>query len=512
MNRGLQRGGAWLASTASVLAISVVLTACSSTPEEPSEGDGGTLVVGISTDLDNIFPWKSTDRFTVPFLTTIYDTLVQFDDELNVVPGLAESFEVSEDGLTVTFVLQEDLHFSDGTVLDSADVKFSYDAVMDEATAAIARTSMSSVESVEAPDPRTVVLNLTSPNSALLASLASVNLAILSSEDTESDLLLTTNGSGPFALEEWVPNESVVLKRNESYWGSKPPLDSIEFRVIPDEASIVAALKAGSVQFAVLRDKLNVDTLSGSSVDVSATPELAVYVLQFNASAAPVNDVNLRLAISCAIDRQDVIDTAAFGAGQVSGPITSPAFRSDPEDRPCPTRDLDKARDYLSKSAYPNGVSFEVMTQESPVYVNATQNIKAQLAEIGVDIEIAATELGTFIDRWVAADFAGVVTRNGGQPDPDTSYGRYFTSTGNLNKVAGYQSDELDRLFALGKQTSDVTERKEIYAEISRELEDEATWVWLYTGYMYVATADSVQGFVPMANESLQNLRVTSLR
>jgi peptide/nickel transport system substrate-binding protein len=142
--------------------------------------------------------------------------------------------------------------------------------------------------------------------------------------------------------------------------------------------------------------------------------------------------------------------------------------------------------------------------------VNEAQNLKAQLAEAKINLELEVLESGAFVDRWVAADFDAAVALNGGRPDPDGSYGRYFTSKGNLNKVAGYSSPELDKLFAEGKATTDQAARKAIYEQVAAHLEENAAWIWLFSGYTYTATTAGVQGFTPMANGSLQYLRTTS--
>ncbi len=109
---------------------------------------------------------------------------------------------------------------------------------------------------------------------------------------------------------------------------------------------------------------------------VTSTPQLSYYAIQFRAVAAPLDDLNVRLAIQCAVDRPEVIDTAALGAGTVTGPITSPAYRSDPEARPCPTRDVEQAKEYLSKSAYPDGVTLDMMAINEPQFINVVQNLQ----------------------------------------------------------------------------------------------------------------------------------------
>ncbi len=116
------------------------------------------------------------------------------------------------------------------------------------------------------------------------------------------------------------------------------------------------------------------------------------------------------------------------------------------------------------------------------------------------------------VDRWLAPDFDTAVALNGGRPDPDVQYGRYFPSTGNLNTIASYNSPELDELFARGKASGDAEERKQIYAEISQHLEDNAVWIWMFSSPNYSATTEGVEGFVPMPNNSLQYLRTTSVQ
>ncbi|MEU8247792.1 ABC transporter substrate-binding protein [Nonomuraea sp. NPDC048916] len=503
-------------------ALSIALTSCSSSSGTETGTDapgatgaaGGNLVVGVTSDPDTLFPWKATQFQAVNVLQNIYGTLTEFDKDLNVVPGLAESWKASEDGKTLTLTLRQGVTFGDGSAFDSADVKHSLEKIMDEATAAVARTSLASVKSVEAPDAGTVVLKLTGPDAALPANLATVNMAMLSSDDTEEKLNATPNGTGPFTLSKRVASQSITLTRNDAYWGSeKAKLAGVEFRVIPDESSIVSAMQSGNVHLAIFNDPLVAKTAEGGSITVAKTPQLNYHALQLNARRGGLDDVNVRLAIQCAIDRKQVLDTAALGEGEVTGPITAPAFKSDPQQRPCPTRDLAKAADYLAKAGKSGGVTVKTIVSqgEYATSVNEAQNLKAQLAEAKINLELEVLESGAFVDRWVAGDFDTAVALNGGRPDPDGMYGRYFTSDGNLNKVAGYSSPTLDKLFAEGKATTDQAARKAVYDKVAAELENNAAWVWLFTSYTYTGTTSQVKGFVPMSSGSMQYLRTTSL-
>lgn len=500
------------------LSLAMAVSGCSSstaasTASSAAPKVGGNLVVGITTDPDTLFPWKATQFQAVNVLQTLYGTLTEFDKDLNVVPGLAESWTYSSDNLTVTMKLRQGVKFADGSSFGSEDVKFSLDKIKDKTTAAVSAASLASVTSVEATDANTVTLKLSAPDAALLANLAVINMAMLSSDATEAALKTTPNGTGPFVFKERKANQSLTVARNTSYWGDKTPLDTVEFRIIPDETSIVSAMQSNNVQLAVLNDPLVAKTAQGGSLSVTKTPQLSYHVLQLNASRSVLSDVNVRLAMQCAIDRQQVLDTAALGEGEVTGPITSPAYKSDPASRPCPTRDLAKAADYLAKAGKSGGVTIKTIVSqgEYATSVSEAQNLKAQLADAKITLDLEVLASNAYVDRWIAGDFDAAVALNGGRPDPDGMYGRYFTSTGNLNKVAGYNSSELDTLFAAGRQSSDPTARKATYKKISDNLEANAPWIWLFTGFTYTAASSKVSGYIPMANASIQYLRSTSL-
>ncbi|MDR1386435.1 MAG: ABC transporter substrate-binding protein, partial [Propionibacteriaceae bacterium] len=290
-------------------------------------------------------------------------------------------------------------------------------------------------------------------------------------------------------------------------------LSGIEFRIIPDETSIVSAMQSGNVNLTTFDDPLVAQSAQAAGLTVRKTPQLSYHVLQLNSTRGALTDQNVRLAIQCAIDRQEVLDTAAQSEGEVTGPITSPAYRSDPQARPCPTRDLEQAQRYLAQANLSDGVTVNAIVSqgEYATSVNEAQSLKAQLAEANINLEIEVLESGAYVQRWIDADFESAVALNGGRPDPDGMYGRYFPSTGNLNKVAGYSSPELDQLFAQGKSESDPAQRVQIYDQISRHLEDHAVWVWLFTSYSYTATTAGVTGYTPMPNASAQYLRSTSI-
>jgi len=486
---------------ATALVAGVVLVA-------PAQAASKDLVVGITLDIDKLDPQGATSFSTVRALGLVYGSLVEVGPKLQIRPGLATSWGFNATGTQLRLHLRKGVKFQDGTPFDAQDVKASLERILDPASKAAARANIATIKSITASG-LDVTLNLTIPNVPILAALDGVNMAMLSKKDIAAgNIGKTVNGTGPFKYVSWDAGQSVKLIKNPTYWGGAPKLDSVTFRVIPTEASILSALNAGTVQFAVITSPL-VAKQVGSNLTMYKTPGLAYMALQINARQAPFNNLNVRLALQCAISRAEVIKTAASGDGSVIGPITSPAYKSDPKARPCPEADIAKAKAYLTAGGYPNGLTIKTMvapTQQATI-AGIGQSLKSQLAKAGITMELDVVDDSTYVSRWLAADFGTAIANNGGKIDPDTMYTRYFTSTGNLNKVAGYSSATLDSLFIQGKSSGSVTQRTAIYKAISAELENNAAWVWLFAPLEYRVTAKNVTGFIPLATGSLLELR-----
>lgn len=476
---------------------------------------GNTLVMARAVDATGLDLHTQTAFASFRLLELIYEPLVELDPQLNIVPGLAESWEFSDDGLALTFHLRQGVKFHDGSDFTSADVVATFDRIRDEATGASARANYVSVASIDAPDDYTVVFNLSQPDVPLLAAMATTNAGIAPSELVESgDFASTAIGTGPFKLESWTPDQTTILSANPDWWGEGPNVDGIEIRIIPDETSILAALRAGQIDFAQLNDPLVATLLDGdATVQLDRTPALAYHVLQLRAARPPLDKLEVRQAISCAIDRQEVLDAASLGEGEVTGPVTSPAYALPNDELFCYTKDLDRARELMAQAGLEDGFTLPMMAAnaEPPTALSEAQSIQSQLAEINITVEIESLELGVYVDRWLAADFDSAVALNSGFADPYQTYNRYWTDNGNFVEVAGYHDQELNDLMAQGRAESDPAARFEIFADFQRKITEASPWIWLYTGYNYAALQPYVSGFVGYPNGSLISLAEVSI-
>lgn len=469
-----------------------------------------TLDVAWSQDATGLDPHTQPGFAAIRLLELVYEPLVRLDANLELQPAVAESWSFSEDGTQLTFRLDPDAMFHDGTPVTSADVRASFERILDEATSAVARANYTSITGIETPDDHTVIFQLDGPDAPILNGMASVNAAIVPASAIAAGTIGTEIvGSGPFTLAERTPNANARLVAFEDWHGGDVAYDEIAVSVLPDETAILAALRAGQADFALINDPL-VATLVPQTpgLSLNTAPTLSYYVLQLNPSRAPMDALALRQAISCAIDRQDILDAALLGEGEVTGPLTSPAYRSDPAGLFCYEQDQDRARELLAEAGYPDGFSAQIMaaTGEPPTASAIAQLIQAQLGEVGIELEIEMQEMNVYIDRWLAGDFDMAVALNGGRVDPYTMYNRYWTRAGNLQRVANYIDDTLDTLMQQGRTETDEATRREIFAEFESHLAEMAPWVWLFTGNTYTAQTEAVDGFEPSPTGSLFGL------
>ena len=254
---------------------------------------------------------------------------------------------------SLTMTLRKNVKFHNGDAMTSEDVKFSFERILDEKTAAAARSSFTDITSIETPDANTVVFNLKNPNVAILAAMTNPNSAIIAKKlvGGGADPAKEVVGTGPFKLVKWDPDKTLTLAANKDFWlPGLPRMDGIEFRTIPDEASILAALRAKTIDWALINDpRVAIRAgAGGSTLSIARAPALAYHVLQLNASRPQFQDLKVRQAIACAIDRQQVLDTASLGEGEVTSPATPPFYRAPLGDLFCYKQDVDKAKQLLA--------------------------------------------------------------------------------------------------------------------------------------------------------------------
>lgn len=371
------------------------------------------------------------------------------------------------------------------------------------------------IAGVDAVDDRTLVINLKQPDASLLTALTYTGNSILSKADIDGGQVgKKVNGTGPFRWKQWKQGQKLTLTGNREYWDGAPKLGGVEFRVIPDEASIVSGMKAGSFGLGLLSDPAVARQIKGGKVKLLAQPTTSYHVLQLNSTRDPLKKREVRQAIACAVDRDEIVDTVYFGNAEVTGPITSPAYRySATEGLPCEPGDADAAKALLAKAGYPKGFSLDTILMIG-VYDTSTgiaTALQAQLKAVGVNLKLDRQQTNVYVPNWKEAKFDAAVALNGGSTDPYLLYNRYFTSDGSLTKAAAYRSAALDKLLREGNATTDEAERQRIFGELQQQLLRDSPWVWLFRNQMHYAVGAKLKGFTSLPTESLEYLRKASL-
>jgi len=432
---------------------------------------GGVLKVGLSVDPPDLNPFLQSGGAAERVKTAVYDSLLRYKMNGEVVPALAESWEILDDNKTYIFHLRPNVHFHNGELLTAEDVEFSLRMILDPTTGAFLHSDLSaSVEEIHAIDASTVRITLKEPNAAFLGLLGMVHASIVSKDWVEAghDLNHEMMGTGAFKFVSWEPGVRLVLRKNEDYWiPGLPYLDGITFIPIKDEDVRVNALIAHEVDF--------IDFPPWKAWDaIEATPGLTVdktanfaMVLFFNPNAGALGDPRVRQAIKYAIDDRVIADVVFFGHAQPSGGgLLPPGHWATSEDiQSFFSYNPDKSRQLLAEAGYPNGFSMKLLaTSTYGMHRMTAEVVQDLLKQVGIEVVLELEEWGTTIERRAKGDYEAMVYACGlTRPDPDFYSSYVGSAAGFYARPVGFRDPIMDELLELGRVTLDRALRKRIY-------------------------------------------------
>jgi peptide/nickel transport system substrate-binding protein len=512
--------GKVLAAGISLSALDALVACGSSKAPAKAGGRGGTLKIAYTAELDNLDPHTSPGETDLSFFQLVYSTLMKSDKDVAPVPDLAESYRVSQDGLTYTFKLRPNLKFSNGKALTSKDVKATFDRILDPKTVAVNASNLGDVHAIEAPDAGTVVFRLRAPNASLPVALTQPNSSILSADliASKADFGKIENaiGSGPFKVDKWVPDSVMDLSRNPHFYEpGKPYADKVKVSIIPNADTLIAAIKTGAIDFTWSLDPRVGKLAKSGGLAVAKTGDLNRYQLLVQTDKPPFTNQKLRTAVSYALDRDAIIQAAALGDATPVGPVGALSrFALPTSEFPSWTHDPAKAKQLLAEAGDPSGFRFTLLTQTSDPDNAPTisQTVQSQLKAVGIDANVKIMEFASWVEHWKTGDYQMAPAQSEGAADPDILLYQFFHSKGGRNFVTGnWNTPELDKLLDQGRATTDFAKRKAIYDQAQRILVDGLPMLWLYAGYLYSIMSDRVQGFVPRSDHSLVGLRDVKL-
>lgn len=472
-----------------------------------AQTQGGTLTAAWAQDPVGLDPHITSAYSSFQILENVLDTLVTLDEEQNVVPSLAESWSISEDGLTWTFNLREGVMFSNGRELTADDVVYTYERMLDPETGSGNAYLLAGVIDVDAPDASTVTMTLDAPNPGLLGKLG-INKAvgIIARESVEEGTINTRPiGTGPFMVSDFQPGTRLLLERNPNYWQEGLPyLDAVDVRIIADESVRRTALVSGDVDWTISVPAQSVSELeSRDDVIVDSVPAGAYWYIGLNTEEPPFDDVRVRQAIAYAINRDNLAMAGAFGNAQpTQDPIPSSStwdFAYTPYEQ-----DLDQARALLEEAGYADGFEMEIMpTTQYEESVRMAQVIQANLGQLGITTSINTLEWAEWLETQGRGEYDTYVCSWNGLVDPDDFFYAQH-KTGEVFNFTGYSNPTVDELLDEGRTTQDPDARREIYAEINRAIVDDAPYIYIYNPLNINAYRTNVQGYSARADQAVR--------
>lgn len=481
---------------------------------------GGTLIVGIPADPAGFMGAVSTDTYDKYAWQPMAIGLLDYDAANNMEPvcsELAESYEFSDDYMHLTFHLR-DAKWSDGEPITSSDVKFTIEEFLIPYSSNM-QNELANLESIECPDDKTVVINLSQPNKALIGFWHSFYCSVLPEHvwadyaDNYQDcpeFMNPTVVGGPFILSEYVSGDHITYVKNENYWSDvEPYVDSVILRIIPDQTTMGEALEAGEIDIApsaaISYDEC--DRLRGvdgiTVYDIGKELRTTVYYVGLNQQSKKLQDKEVRAALIEAVDQENLITVAFNGYGQACyTPIPNNSAFNDIRVEPDEVYDYDPesaaarldAAGYTADANGSRGLTITIVAENNERERILSESLRSYWAAIGVDTEIVSLDRAaliervytqrdydvTFIDGGLSSDFATCANRY------CSTYTASYCNPGNLN------NPELDELFSVVGAQDEETQ-KETYAEIQNIIASEASFMWLQNWAPY-AVSDNIGG------------------
>ena len=517
-----------------LIALALVLTlttACSRGTEPPhaklpaaaSESapvPGDVLVLASIGDASNLIPMLSTDSSSHEVAGFMYNGLVKYDRDYNIVPDLASSWDIENDGKLIRFHLRTDVLWHDGEKFTAGDVMFTYKTIVDPKTPTAYASDYKLVKEARVVDDYTFEVTYDKPLAPALISWGSLQMLpehLLKGKDiSKSGLARKPVGTGPFKFKTWESGSRIVLEANERYFDGKPPLLGILYRIIPDQNTEFMELKAGNIDFMGLTPLQHLRQTAAP--DFAQKYNKYKYLadgytfLGFNLTRAPFDDVRVRRAMAHAIDKQEIIRGVLMGLGEEAVGPYKPGTRWFNKDVQRYPYDPAKARGLLREAGFEDtdgdGVvdkggrplAFTIITnQGNPLREKTLQIIQERLKGVGIQAKIRVIEWTSFLKNYVdKGDFDAVLLGWNITQDPDnhTVWHSSNAVKGGLNFIS-YKNPEVDRLLEEGRSTFNEEERRKAYFRFQEILAQDQPYVFLYVPYALPAVSSRIRGIMP---------------
>lgn len=522
-----------LAAILGICMLTVSLVACGvgSDPDATGSGSGDsssdTLTIAIGADLDTTDPAALISGGSMQRIREVVESLTTLDENGELQPKLATSWSSSDDGLTWTFELRDDVEFTDGTPFNAEAVKFSIDRLLSGKVTNVKTDAMAVIDKTTVVDEHTVEFTLESPYPALPMALYQPMAGIISPKSIDQNgnsmkQIAHPVGTGPYEFVEQVTGDHLTLERNDDYWGDAPEFKTQTWQVVPEAATRMALLRSGEADIVIDPPGTEVEALEAddnySVVMVDLPQMFGVFLNQEDADVPELKDVRVRQALSYAIDRESLVENLVYGAADVySGPLPSFDFGY------CEQDAYDYAPEKAKQLLQEAGASDLKLDIAAPNgrYVNdyaVGQAVAGDLRKVGVDVNLApAADFPTYLQEIYAEP---------GQNKYDATMialGSIFLDGGHalrnfrsdMTPPAGYngsyyKSTAFDKLMDKVDTETDDDARADLICDASNMLVEDATKIWLYQPKQPVVMRDGLENLTALPSSFLDPSTVTS--
>ena len=461
--------------------------------ESPSSYVQPSLVrLTMPSEPDSLDPYISTASDTEAVMHNVYEGLVLFNEDGEIIPGLAESWQISDDGLEYTFHLRDDITFHNGKHFSSEDVAYSYGLLSGLTTGTPLSSRFSIITAIDTPDDYTVMFHLSAANAAFLEA---TRIVVIPSGYTDS--ATSPVGTGPYKFVEYVPGQRIVLEKNDLYYDSsrEGKIERAEVYIMTDESAIVTALQSGQLDMAQVTG-MDAEILE-RDFTIHSNPQNMVCLFALNNAIPPFNDIRVRQAINYAVNKEDIINGAFDGyATRLDSnfsPVMGLYYNSDVENYY--PYDPAKAKELLAEAGYERGFSFTITVPANyQQHVNTAQIIAEELKAVGIDARLQLVEWGSWLeDVYTNGNYETTVIGLTGKLDPYEILTRFVSDYS--RNFFHYDNSEFDTLIEEAMVESDESERIRLYKECQMILTEDAVCVWTCDPNLVIATRKDLKGY-----------------